>query len=145
MGNAWETGVIEAPADGKVAWTAHADLAEAAAIMLADTFATGAARYDGPTPPLTGSQALDLADLAAIASALLDRPVARKAITDESFQAAMAARGTPDRIIAIAAGLYVASRAGEFAITDPTLGRVLGRHPIGMRELIAQKLGGQRG
>ena len=36
MGDALETGVLEAPADGKVAWTAHADLAEAAAIILAD-------------------------------------------------------------------------------------------------------------
>jgi len=29
MGDALETGVLEAPAGGKVAWTAHADLAEA--------------------------------------------------------------------------------------------------------------------
>lgn len=36
MGNALSTGVIEAPADGRVAWTAHADLAEAAATVLAD-------------------------------------------------------------------------------------------------------------
>jgi len=44
--------------DGKVSWTTHADLAEAAAIILAD------GRFDGPTPALTGSQALDLSDLA---------------------------------------------------------------------------------
>ena len=63
MGDALKTGAVEAPADGKVSWTAHADLAEAAAIVLA-----GEGQFDGPTPPLTGSQALDLADLAAIAS-----------------------------------------------------------------------------
>ncbi len=72
MGNALKTSVLEAPADGKVSWTAHADLAEAAAVILAHE-----GQYDGPTPPLTGAEALDLADLAAIASALLQHPVPR--------------------------------------------------------------------
>ena len=45
LGDALKTGVLEVPADGKVSWTAHADLAEAAAIVLADE-----GRYDGPTP-----------------------------------------------------------------------------------------------
>jgi NAD(P)H dehydrogenase (quinone) len=40
-----KTGVIEAPADGKVCWTTHTDLAEAYAIVLADE-----GRSDGPTP-----------------------------------------------------------------------------------------------
>ena len=34
MGDSPETGVPEAPADGKVSWTAHADLAEGAAVIL---------------------------------------------------------------------------------------------------------------
>jgi NAD(P)H dehydrogenase (quinone) len=42
MGDAMQTGVLEAPADGKVSWTAHADLAEAAAIILANE-----GQYDG--------------------------------------------------------------------------------------------------
>lgn len=36
MGDALQTGMLEAPVDGKVSWTAHADLAEAAAIILTD-------------------------------------------------------------------------------------------------------------
>lgn len=134
MGDALETHLIEAPADGKVAWTAHADLAETAAIILAN------GGFDGPTPPLTGSEALDLADLAAMASGLLDGPVRRETITDDGMRAKLAARGVPQPAAAIALGLYVASRNGEFAAVDPTLERLLGRPPIRLRDLIARKL-----
>ena len=138
MGDAMETGVLEAPVDGKVSWTAHADLAEAAAIILADE-----GRYDGPTPPLTAARALDLADLAGIASELLRRPVDRQTIPDENLRAKMAARGAPDSVTDIALGLYIASRKGEFERVDPTLERLLGRPPISMRELIAEKVKNQ--
>ena len=137
MGDALETGVIEAPADGKVAWTAHADLAEAAAVVLADE-----GRYDGPTPPLTGPHALDLADLAAIASEVTGRPVRRQVITDEELKAKMAARGAPPAAAAITLGLFAASRKGEFVTLDPTLERLLGHPPIGMRAVIAQTVDG---
>lgn len=139
MGDALETGTLEAPADGSVSWTAHADLAEAAAIILADQ-----GRYDGPTPPLTGSQALDLADLAAIASELLDRSVRRQILTDEDLRSQMAARGAPGRAVDMVLGLYVASRNGEFSAVDPTLEQLLGRRPIRMRDLIAQQVGSSR-
>ena len=132
MGGGLETGLIEAPADGKVAWTAHADLAEAAAIILA---AEGS--FDGPTPPLTAAEALDLADLAAIASEVLGRPIARQTIADAALMARLAARGLPPHAANIALGLYVASRNGEFSAIDPTLERLLKRRPMAMREIIA--------
>jgi len=59
MGPEWQKGKIVAPRDGKVAWTAHTDLAAAAAAIL-----TGVMTFDGPTPPLTGAEALNLAGLA---------------------------------------------------------------------------------
>lgn len=135
MGNSLQPGVLGAPADGKVAWTAHADLAEAAAFIL-----TAEGRYDGPTPPFTGSQALDLGDLARIASELLEHPVHRSTITDEDLRAKMAARGAPARAADLVLGLYAASRANEFASVDPTLERLLGRGPISIRALLAEKL-----
>ena len=135
MGDALETGLIEAPSDGKVSWTAHADLAEAAAIILTH------GGHDGPTPPLTGSRSLDLADLAAIASALLNRPVDRRILTDEDLRARMNARGAPDRVADMVLGLYRASRDGDFAAVDPTLERLLGRAPIQMRDAVAKRLG----
>ncbi len=134
MGDAFETGVIEAPADGKVSWTAHADLAEAAAAVLA-----GEERFDGPTPPLTGPEALDLADLAALAGEALGRPIERRFLTDEELKAKMAARGAPDGAAAMVLGLYAASRNGEFEATSPALERLLGRRPTSMESVIAEK------
>jgi NAD(P)H dehydrogenase (quinone) len=84
MGDALKTGVIEAPADGKVSWTTHADLAEADAAILADAFRDVGIRYDGPTPPLTASQAVDHAEIAAIATEVLGRPVRRKLLSVEA-------------------------------------------------------------
>lgn len=55
IGRASETGELIAPADGPVSWTTHTDLAEAAAIILADE-----GRLDGITPPLTAPEALTL-------------------------------------------------------------------------------------
>ncbi len=135
MGDALTTGVIDAPADGKVSWTAHADLAEAAAIILADE-----GRYDGPTPPLTGSQALDLADFAVIASELQAQPIRRQILSDDDLRAKMAARGLPAPVADISLGLYRASRQGEFAAVDPTLARLLGRPPILMRDILKASL-----
>lgn len=135
MGNALTTGVIEAPEDGKVSWTAHADLAEAAAIILAEN-----GRYDGPTPPLTGAEALDLDDFANIASELTGSSIRRETFSDTNLKERMAARGVPERSTDIALGFYLASRKGEFTTVDPTLEQLLGRRPTSIRDLIAQKM-----
>ncbi len=130
-----ETGAIEAPADGKVAWTAHADLAEAAAAILARP-----GRFDGPTPPLTASEALDLEDMAAVACDLRGAPVTRTVISDATARARMTARGLPEPVIGIALGLYEAARGGEFAMLDPALERLLGRRPTPFRDVLAASL-----
>ena len=126
--------MIESPADGKVSWTTHADLAEADAIILADE-----GRYNGPTPPLTAAQAIDLDGFAAIASDVLGRTVGRKVLSDEELKAKMAARGAPEGAAKMALGFYIAARNGEFATVDPALEAMLGRRPIDMRTLIAEK------
>ncbi len=137
-GDALTSHLIEAPADGKVSWTDHADLAECAAIILASE-----GMYEGPTPALTGAQAFDLADLAAIASEVLGSPVRRQILTDEELRAKMAARVLPERGVTMALGLYIASRNGEFSHLDSTLERLLGRRPVSMRDVIAQKIAGR--
>jgi NAD(P)H dehydrogenase (quinone) len=142
MGDALQTGVIEAPADGKVSWTTHADLAEADALILAEAHRGVGARYEGPTPPLTASEAVDYADIAAIASEVLGTPVSRKVLSDDALKARMAARGAPEGAARLALGLYLASRHGEFATVDPTLEAILGRRPTAIRELIAGKVFG---
>ncbi len=131
VGDALETGVLAAPADGKVSWTAHADLAEAAAIILA-----GEHTFDGPTPPLTGPEALDLADFAVIASDLLSDPVVRTLLEDDALRGRLVGRGVPATAVEIVLGFYAASRKGEFSALDPTLERLLGRPPTRMRDVV---------
>ena len=135
MSDVATTGEVRAPADGPVSWTAHADLAEAAAIVLTE------GGFDGPTPPLTAGTAHDLADMAAMASDALGRPVRRELISEDDLSAAMKARGAPDGAVAMLIGLHRAAAAGEFAAVDPTLERLLGRPPVALRERIAEKLG----
>lgn len=126
-----ETGVLEAPADGRVSWTDRADLAVAAAAILVDE-----GRYEGPTPPLTGSQAIDMSELAAMASEVVGRRIERKVISDDDFRAKVAAAGAPPGSAELALSFYRAARNGEFDVVDPTLEHLLGRRPVSMRDLI---------
>jgi uncharacterized protein YbjT (DUF2867 family) len=73
------TGELILPEDGPVSWTAHADLAEAAASAL-----TEEGRLDGITPALTGPQALDFAAVDPALGHLLGR-------TPVTFRDALAA------------------------------------------------------
>lgn len=133
VGDAAKTGVIEAPADGKVAWTAHADLAAAAAHILADE-----GSFDGPTPPLTAAESLDLSDIAALLSERAGRPVERRVVSDDDQAAKLARFGLPPAVVEISLGLYRAARAGEFARTDSTLETLIGRQPSTVRDVLAR-------
>jgi NAD(P)H dehydrogenase (quinone) len=131
IGDAATTGVLAAPKDGKVSWTAHRDLAAGAAAILVRQ-----GQFEGPTPPLTGGEALDLNDIAAILAELHDRPVARTTIPDADFAIGLSTRGLPASVVDITMGLYRAARAGEFAAVDPTLGEMLGRPPMRLRDVL---------
>lgn len=136
-GEAWKTGVIEAPEDGKVTWTAHVDLAEAAAVILADE-----GRFDGPTPPLTGRESLDFVDLAKIGSEILGREVKRTVISDDDLKKRLETYKVPAKVQEIALGYYRAARAGEFSAIDPTLEKLIGRAPVTMKAVMTEKLTG---
>lgn len=134
MGRALETGELVAPEDGPVSWTTHADLAEATARILSDE-----GRFEGITPPLTASKALDLADLAALASELNGRSIKRVVVSDDEQRAKMVSQGVPGPQADFALSIYLASRQGEFAAVDPTLAALLGRPPVSMRDFLAGK------
>jgi NAD(P)H dehydrogenase (quinone) len=127
-------GLLSFPEDGKVSWTAHRDLADATAAILADE-----GRFEGATPPLTAPQALDLTDLAGIATEVLGRPVTREVISDDVFRTRMIGHGVPAARLAVMLGLFQASRCGEFAPSDPTLERLLGRAPTTLRSLLRER------
>lgn len=132
---ALETGKLVAPEDGPVSWTEHGDLADAAAIAL-----TEEGRLDGPTPPLTASEALDLADVAAMASEIAGRSITRVTVGDRAFREDMVSHGVPEHRADLLLGMFEASRRGEFAAVDSTLERLLGRAPVSMRGYLASRL-----
>ncbi len=135
MSHGLQTGEISAPEDGLVSWTAHSDLAEAAVIALTD-----ANRLTGITPPLTGSKALDLEGMAAIASELSGRKITRSTVTNEQFREGLTSRHLPGPVAEMFVGLFAASRKGEFATIDPTLERLLGRPPRSFRDVLKTHL-----
>ncbi len=135
MGQFLETGEVLAPQDGPVSWTTHDDLADVAVIAL-----TEEERLNGLTPPLTASQALDLEDLAALASQLTGRTIKRTKVNDEGFRAGLISHGLPEKRVDLISSFYAASRNGEFHAVDPTLAQLLGRAPISMRDFLAGRL-----
>jgi uncharacterized protein YbjT (DUF2867 family) len=135
LGHAVASGQIALPADGPVSWTAHADLAEAAAVILADE-----GRFDGPTPPLTAGRACDFAAIAPLLERITGRAMSRTVVADDEFRAAMAGQGVPQPMIEALLGIFAASRAGEFAAVDPTLTDLIGRAPIGLQQALSEHL-----
>ncbi|WP_210237509.1 hypothetical protein [Martelella lutilitoris] len=92
---------------------------------------------DGATPPLTGSESLDLADLARLASEKTGRDAARKVVSEEENARSARQNGLPEGAIAVMLGYFRAARAGEFDRPDPTLTSLLGRDPVSMRDVLA--------
>lgn len=128
------TGELALPEDGPFAWTAHADLADVAVAAL-----TGGG-LDGLTPALTGTEELDMAALAAIASQVTGREIRRVVVPDEQFRAALVGRGTPEPIADLVLGMFVASRKGAFAPADPTLQQLIARETTPFRDVLAGSL-----
>lgn len=134
LSQALQTGVLAVPENGPVSWTGHADLAEAAAVILTE------GGFDGPTPALTAGAALDLDGLAAIAAGITGRPITRQVISDEEFRAGLVGHGVPESAATMLLGLFTASRAGEFAAVDPALEKLIGHAPQSAAEIMAETL-----
>lgn len=135
FGRAAETGQLVLPADGAVSWTAHVDLADAAAAIL-----TEEGRFDGPTPPLTAAQAIDFDEIAALAATLTGRTIKRITVSDEEFRHQTLGYGVPAAQADMMLDIFAASRAGEFATVDPTLAQLIGREPTGFDVVLREAL-----
>ncbi len=130
LGGALKTGELIAPEDGPVAWTSHADLAEVTAVVLSE------GSLDGVTPALTGSKAIDMDGIAAIASGHVGRPIRRIVVSDNEYRARLISHGLPEERADLLLGVFRASREGEFARTDPTLARLIGRPPMTFEDVL---------
>ncbi|MFJ8783609.1 SDR family oxidoreductase [Streptomyces sp. NPDC102476] len=124
-------GDIALPADGPVAWTGHDDLADATAAILAEE-----GRFEGPTPPLTGTAALDFGAVAEIASRATGRPFTRTVLPDGAYREQALAHGAPAPIADLMLSIFAAARHGEFTTVDSTLAELLGREPAPFEALL---------
>ncbi|WLQ53021.1 NAD(P)H-binding protein [Streptomyces poriferorum] len=140
LGHAAASGSLVLPEDGPVSWTAHADLADAAAAVLADE-----GRFEGPTPPLTSAQSLTFDDVAAIATAATGRTITRTTASDELFRDQLLGNGVPAEAAGRLLGIFEAARAGEFAAVDPTLAGLIGREPTALSAVIGEHLSSDGG
>ncbi|MFC1438926.1 SDR family oxidoreductase [Streptacidiphilus sp. N1-10] len=129
--SARHSGDIALPADGPVAWTGHDDLAEATAAILLDE-----GRFQGPTPPLTGPEALDFDAIAEIAARATGRPFKRTVLGDDDFREQTLAHGAPAPIADLLLSIFAAARNGEFTTVDPTLAELIGHRPADFRTLL---------
>jgi uncharacterized protein YbjT (DUF2867 family) len=126
-----ETGVITVPADGPVSWTAREDAAEAAAVILASN-----GKYDGPTT-LTANAAPTFQVLARVASELSGRRIELVVLDPDEWVAGQVASGQQEFRVRFLLGMYQAAEQGFFAGVDPLLGKLLGREPRTVRDVLA--------
>ncbi|MFC8963990.1 NAD(P)H-binding protein [Streptomyces sp. NPDC057094] len=132
LGAAVETGELRAPEDGPVAWTAHTDLAEAAALALVGE----TDELDGFTPALTAAESVDMAGIAEIASRISGRTIRRVVVSDADYRAGLLGHGVPEPAADLLVGLFAASRRGAFAPADPALARLLGRPTVPVEDVL---------
>lgn len=125
-----DDGVIRGPAgEGRCAWVARDDVADAAAVVLAD--ADGA--HDGQTYDLTGPEAQTLTWAAEQLSAVTGREIRFR---NQTVQGAYESRGhldVPDYALDGWVTSYVAIGTGEMDVVSDAVQRLTGRPPVGLR------------
>ncbi len=112
----------EAAADGKTAFIDARDIASVAIKALTEP------GHHGQAYTLTGSQALDRNEVAALIGKAIDKPVTYVPIDDAALMTALA--GANDYTRTLYSALYGYVRAGYTAGTVDTVEKVLGRKPI---------------
>jgi NAD(P)H dehydrogenase (quinone) len=116
---------IHAPAgSARAALAARAELAEAAAVMLAGS------GHAGRTYTLGGSEAVSMSEIAAIVSSIAGKNLPYENVTPAEFTAVRIAAGLPDFVAAFLSEWFAAVAAGEFSEVTGDLERLLGRKPL---------------
>ncbi len=131
---AGDDGVIRGPGgDGRAAVVAQDDIADAAVAVLREPGAHAGRTYD-----LTGPEALTFAEMAAIVSRATGREIT---FHDETLPEAYASRAryeAPRWQLDAWVSTYTAVAAGELAVVDPALERLLGRPATPLAQVLAR-------
>lgn len=129
-----EHGVIGASADGRVSAATRADLAAAAAAVLADPALRGA------TYELGGDTAFTMAEYAAWVAEASGREVAYTDLGQEGYAAALESAGVPAPFASILADSDAGAARGELEVTSGDLARLIGRATTTPQQAISAAL-----
>jgi uncharacterized protein YbjT (DUF2867 family) len=130
---AGEDGVIRGPADdGRVAAVRRADIADAAAAVLAGEGHAGAT-YD-----LTGPEAFTLAEAAVTITRLTGRAVRYHRETVEEAYASRAGYGAPDWLLEAWVSTYTAIAAGELESVSDDTAQLTGHEPGTLADVLRE-------
>ncbi|WP_028707733.1 NAD(P)H-binding protein [Propionicicella superfundia] len=113
--------LLTSAGDGRIAYAARADYAEAAAAVLL------AAEPPAAVLELAGDRALLPEDVAESFAAVSGRPVEVRHVTGDEHRAALLAAGVPEAAVGFAVALDANVADGTLGYTDGTLSRLLGR------------------
>ncbi|SCL34306.1 Uncharacterized conserved protein YbjT, contains NAD(P)-binding and DUF2867 domains [Micromonospora nigra] len=116
---------------GRAAFVDTRDLGDAAAVVFADPDAHRGAGYT-----LTGPEALDFDQVAALLTEALGRRVRYQPATVAGYLRHLRRRGAPLVQALVQTVLHTGLRRGQAAAVDPTLPRLLGRPPRTLREYV---------
>lgn len=121
------------PADGPTAWVSWDDLGEGTARILADY-----RKYMGKTLNLTGSYTSTIADIASLVEKNTGRKVNLKIVgPEEAKRYHLERKSVPEEAswqVESWSNWHEGIKAGETAIVDPLLEKLIGRKPKGMKE-----------
>jgi uncharacterized protein YbjT (DUF2867 family) len=130
---AGEDGVIRGPAgDGRIAAVRRADIAEAAAVVLAGE------GHEGETYDLTGPEAFTLVEAAETISRLTGRETSYHDETVAEAYASRAGSGAPDWQVEAWVSTYTAIAAGELERVSDDVERLTGRQPGTLADVLRE-------
>lgn len=123
--HAMETGQYAAPAaDAGITYISRSNLAEIAAIVLANTESHVNKTYD-----LTGTKAITHAEIAAIIGKITGKDISYADLPDEVYQGILRNVGLPEHAVIAISGLYVAAKNGDYDDVSADAANILGRQP----------------
>ena len=126
-----DTSEIAVPAGrGK---TSFVDVRAVAAVAVTSLLDEG---HEHCAYPLTGSEALNYAEVARILTETLDRPIHYVRPSLLAFARSMRRQGNPSGFILVTAAIYTTARLGMADSVTSDLGRLLGRSPTTMRQFV---------
>jgi len=126
-----ETGIFAVPgASGKVAYITHQDIAAAIIGVM-----TGKGQ-DNRIYELTGPEAFNAYDIAAVMSESLNRKITAVEATYDDFAAYFRSIGMPEFVVEGMLSMYAASGAGEYSAISNDVTMLAGRPPVSLREYI---------